>query len=469
MATHPYPNLQFWPNSGVMSTTKWAFKDSTFNISAGHDGVGTTEVMYIFWKDLLTVLKNILGYSYVQPRSVGTTPSGNPFLKRNLPWQHPYMNQMFVKNVSQVRGIRNQGNSLSDPDEEFLEAIGIGGAGLGYPTNFGPWSEFYLAELTIQFWRPNYYVRSDTDILVWAGTFAIAQNGLPGGVGQMVGHQHLTRTWYEVPEAAIFGTSSDMTPNGQAQNLVYLQTQVYNPITGYSYFGGPGNGVVGQLPILFSTNMPIGGGAILSFSANLVSGSPIVTVASNVGMTAQGAVCADGTIYDGDMVVCTDATLGLPTGATVISVNGDGIHFTINANATATNTVPMIVISDYDVTKRLFGCKMGTLRFDAVELHERPLQLPPYLMQIPFFSGNEPVSQVQYDVVMHFDLFDPPRPYSSAGTCPTGAARGHNLMPFHGDGLWRPSNFQTNTSGVRAGPKPTPLGYADLTDLFKLQ
>ena len=135
-------------------------------------------------------------------------------------------------------------------------------------------------------------------------------------------------------------------------------------------------------------------------------------------------------------------------------------------------------VNDSNPRLRMWGCYMGTLRFDAFEIIERDLQLPPYLMQIPSFAANEAISQQQYDVVFHFDLHDPPRSpgiSQSEFTIPTTpvaaivnqAYRGHNLVPFAGDGQFYAIVSRNNVAGTNT--TGTIFNYADFSDLFKVQ
>jgi len=460
------------------------------NLSLGHDGVAWSEVIQVNWSDLTDALQRLLGYSW---RDTGGIPSQ---LRRKLPWQHPFFNQMWVKNVAEVSGIGPPRISAKQGDFLPLE----GGIGNGVPLNYGPWADYDRARITVQFWRPPYFVRSDEDVLnpvtnlqqewlryvskkwsaseqvlsresaqmVWADGNGAGVRGMPGGMGQVVTHQKLTRTWYEVPEMGLFAAAQDATPNGQCQPLVYTRTAVTNPITGYPYYGGPGNYVVGQNPLLGTVNAPIGGGLdFVLTNCHVTAGSPIVQVSSTAGLGAQGNVCTDGTIYGGDMVSSTTFS-GIRPGSTIISI-GDSTHFTMNYNAYQTSTTATLnFVSDYSLAARMFGCYMGTLRLDHAELVERPLQLPPYLMQIPVFAGNEAISQVQYDVVLHYDLFDPPRETTAANVYPYGASRGHNMMPYPGTGMWRPVNFQNDVNNGTAGPFLTPFQFADHSDAFQI-
>lgn len=479
----PLP-LQVHPNSGLLFP--WAFTGS-FNLHLTDQGVGWAETMMIYWEDLEDAIVALLGYSWRDTSTVATL--GFPTLRRKLPWQHPYFNQLWVQGISEVRGLRMQGTNQTSPPEDGghdFQTPG-GGAGVGTPLNFGPWTNYERALLVIQFHRPPYFVRSDADIVdpntgyqqewlryvdkhwslstqvltsgvgrfLWAGSpsnsgTAGYANGLPGSVGQVVQHQRLSRTWYQIPEAALFNTAQDATPNGQAVGVVYQSTSVYNPITGYYHQGGLIN------PIANCVNSPIGGG-LIQLEGTTTAGSAVVTMASTAGLHGMGGG------YDGDMVFGT----GIRTGTSVVSVVAN-TSVTLSVAATASGTVTLGFISDYDVANRLFGCRMGTLRYDGVELIPRPLQLPPYLMQIPIFAGNEAISQQQYDVRVMFDIFDPPRAQMTSGSYPGGAARGHNLMPFSGNGMWYPVNSQQGADGTLNPPFLTPHPYADLTDIFQI-
>ena len=491
MPGHPFPDLQVHPTSGL--SFPWAEYHpgqvvGSFDAHLGTDGVGLGMNMLILWSDLVTACQEILGYSW---RDSSVAPSR---LRRVLPWQHPYMNQLRAKAISRVQGIRIEGNSIDNPGDDVF-STSLGNAGLGYHPNTGPWSEFHLAQLTISFWRPPYFVRSDQDIEYFGepqewlryvdknweldtqmlsregSTFMFARGqGLDGrqfqgSVGQKLQRVTIKRRWYQIPEAALFDNLVDLTPNGLPLNFLQTQTGTYNPVTNYYY--PPGS------PISCCVNSPIGGG--------------------------------------------TD---------------------------------------DTDPELQFFGCPIGTLLYLNPEFQVQPLHLPPALMQIPGFDGNEPISQVQYDVVLKFDYFDPPRVsgtdvdtvggkypvfyvrltnggsgwsddpdklppsvvfsapggggvtatgvgvvsgtkvaaialqdagsgYTSAPTVTitdpnvggtgTGATakayllkglpkynwRGHNLMPFSGNGFWFAVQSQQ-------GPVTTPFQYADFTDLFQI-
>lgn len=392
--------LRVWPTSGL--SFEWAEMHpggitSSFDASFGPDGVAQTMLMLIRWEDLSTALQELLGYSW---RDTSTNP---PILRRKLPWQHPYSAQLWVKSISSVKGVQLQGfQAIVTPGGE--------GVGVGALANTGPWSIFRYAMLTLNFWRPPYYVRSDFDILDGAGdpqewlryvdkhwtleTQMLSREaqgfvwndahpgGTPGSVGQPMAKLGVNRRWYQIPERALFQALSDATPNGIPNNLLYARTTTTNPITSYVRTGG---------------------------------------------------VAADG------------SATGLPLPGCVNSPKGGGTN-------------------DADLTKRFFGCPMGTLLYLGAEFIPQPLQMPPSLMQIPIFAGNEAIAQQQYDVVFRFQFFDPP----PGGT---ETFRGHNLMPWSGNGLWYAVKSKDGVDGSKpagANQATTPFQFADFTDLFQI-
>jgi hypothetical protein len=459
----------------------------------GPDGTGAGLTIEIFWGDLETACVAILGYSKRDPGDpVNGVP---PSLKRYVPWQHPYFNQLWARAITSVRGVRMEGNSFLDPEDLFFPRMG--GAGQGIPINAGPWTEYRLALITISFWRPPYYIRSDQDVRItmpdgitvrqaewkryvdrnwsvsasmlsregqmfqWSsstGAINHNQGGFPGSRGQQLMNCRITRRWAQVPEQCLFAPIDDGTPNGLPTNQVYNRTATVNPITGYVYGGGSTLALTSNqstgMPAIGCVNVPIGTGFI-RYTGDTVAGSPVVKNLSPGNATTKLAA--------GDAVVVTDGIIyGFPTGTCILSVDSP-TQITLTQNALNTRTATLVnAVCDHDPTLRFFGCPMGTLLFLGVEYQDRPLQLPAYLMEIPAFSSNEPLSQVQYDVVFHFMLFDPPR----AATEPL---RGHNLMPYSGNGLWYPARTQFNDANPPVQGVPylqTPFHYIDFADLF---
>lgn len=436
----PFPQLFVYGTAGQLSTVPWADYQpntlSTSDIHTGPDGIGMGMTLICFWKDLLTILPQLIGYSYRRaPSSLLDPIAVTAAIKRVLPWQHPYMNQCFVKAVTKVQGGKMQGkNIVAGPFDLAPPSPTLGGVGQGYRVNTAPWTDFNVAFITVQFWRPPYMVRTDDDILDSNGNqrewlrytsrtwetetqflvregmtlIAAPNQGLPdnaqikGNIGQQVFKSRVTRRWYQIPEACIFSPAQDLTRQGLPYNQVYCRTNTTNPVTGYFRAGGAFNP---------SDSNALGGAS------------------------------------------------GPPIGGCVNSPIGGGVRDNVVAN-------------------RLFGCPMGTLLFVNAEYHPCPLQLPPYIMKIPPIpsgvNGQEAVSQVQYDVLHHFVVFDPPRADAVSGAStalPSGstvqeAYRGHNLFPYPKDGMWYAWTGQSNVGGSIPGRQTTPFQYADLSDLY---
>jgi hypothetical protein len=461
-----FPHLQNYQGTSGLSFP-WAEYNpqitGSFDASLGPDGASVSMKMLIYWKHLQTACKEILGYGFRYVPQNGAAAR----LKRKTPWQHPYFNQLFARRISQVQGVRQVGKNFDDGEGGNQFVIIGNKIGSTVPPNTGPWTDFNLAVLTIEFWRPPYYIREDNDVLdtsvnpnvpmEWlryvdkhwtvntqlltrpSGQFVYSFNqGLPsnaffeGNVPQKVVHYKLSRRWYEVPEQCLFKSLSDGALNGLPYNMVYTQTAATNPITGYTQLPGA--------PIGGCVNVPRGGVQILALF-KVVSGSPLCTLGDTTGLSKGFYVSGP----------------GIPFNAYIISIDS-GTQFTMSSTATKSTDTAALYFED--PTKMFFGCFAGTCMLESVEIVPRPLQLPAFLMDIPFFGPAEPISQQQYDVVFHCDVFDPPRSPNSSGN------RGHNLMPYPTDGLWYAVQSRSNVGGGSA--PTTPFQYADLHDVFKV-
>lgn len=149
-------------------------------------------------------------------------------LQRNLPWRHPKWSQLWCTRISQVQGLQWTGKKL-----EPVPAFDKAGIIIGSPA-----SEYTLALLSLQFERPNYVVLSDDQITegqeyrryldrYWqtsiqmlsreGSAFKWAEGNLntdtpagprpgffKGSVGQKLAHHKIKRTWYQLPEQAIY-------------------------------------------------------------------------------------------------------------------------------------------------------------------------------------------------------------------------------------------------------------------------
>lgn len=437
----PFPQLAVQPLSGLSFPWAEYHPDpvaGSFSATLGSDGVTVGLKMLIPWERLETACQELLGYSWRDTETL--TPQGGPRLRRKLPWQHPYWNQLYVKRIAEVRGIRIRGKNI-DVEEVFSPTFGA--VGEGYTVNLGPWTTYHLAELVVQFWRPPYFVRSDDDVVVdgtpqewlrytsknWEmslnmlsrnnSTFKwlpaikhpLASGDFTESVGQAITHFRMTRTWYQIPERALFSALVDATPNGLPDNMVYTQTPTENPISKFDR------------------------AAATTTYTGTAGPSPTQLLAA-AGYTYPGR---SGTSPGSPIGGCVNAPIG------GLAVDGAGAWV------------------DRTTASRFFGCYSGTLRFDGVSFTPQPLQLPAYLMQIPTFARNEAIAQQQYDVTFHFDLFDP-SPGSQYGT----PIRGHNLFPFAGNTLWYPLLSKLDATSGTSGAKLTPFMYADFTDLFRI-
>ena len=152
IALHPFPQLKRQEGSGLDFPWVEYHPDPMLGSSSaafGPDGVVVAMRMLIYWDDLPQACRELLGYSW-RDRST-TTTLGTSWLRRKLPWQHPIWRHLWVKRISEVRGIRQLGKTIQTLG--ILEGRG------------GIRTDFYLADLVIHFWRPPYYVREDSDIL----------------------------------------------------------------------------------------------------------------------------------------------------------------------------------------------------------------------------------------------------------------------------------------------------------------
>lgn len=467
LARHPAPGLRSHPTSGLSFPWAEYHPDPSTGSSThsfGSDGVVVGMKIIIFWDDLPRACQEILGFSYRDASRL--TPRGTPWLRRKLPWQHPVWNQLYVKRISEVRGIRPQGKRFTSLLVAVLTSAGQGVpfGGDGSLPNLGPQTDFFLAELTLHFWRPPYYVRSDAAVVSpttgnpqewlryvsknWemslnmlsreGGTFKwlpgiqppAAADYFPGSVGQPLTHFKVSRTWYQIPEQALFSSIAGGPPEGLPRNMVYTQTAAENPLSKFDR-------ALGSTQTTFTTNTQT---TISSTQTTIVNPTATRTTIQTTVPNSSQLLAAAGYIYPASSPLggCVNAPIG---GGFAVDALGNWV--------------------DNTSASRLWGCYTGTLRFDGVTFTPQPLQLPPDLMLIPRLGTVEALAQQQYDVTFHFDLFDPP-----AGSTYGTPVRGHNLMPFSGNGLWYPILSQKDVNNVTSGPKLTPFMYADLTDLF---
>lgn len=104
------------------------------------------------------------------------------------------------------------------------------------------------------------------------------------------------------------------------------------------------------------------------------------------------------------------------------------------------------------------GCPAETLLYDAPEITPAPLQMPAYLMGL---GAGDSVPQLQYNIKFHFIFFDPP-------LGPSATTRGHNCMPYSGDGKWYKVYSQNSIDiGLGAANQP-PFEPSEFSELFTI-
>lgn len=241
-----FPNLQVQAGSGL--AFPWvefnSRSGSVADISMGPDGVAMGMVMIVFWDDLEEACQALLGYSY---RDTDLDPVQ---LGRVLPWRHPYWTQLWCTRIVKVQGLDNRGK-----DDGFGD---------------GPFTDYAFARLTLQFTRPPYAILDDLDPLVnlglggrqewmrytdrfWTPSIQIlSREGMqykfvegaagsplnrafPGSVGQKLSKVGLKRTWYQIPEKAVYNSA------GFPANLIYslgdTTIQLLGCVNNASFFG----------------------------------------------------------------------------------------------------------------------------------------------------------------------------------------------------------------------------------------
>jgi hypothetical protein len=511
----------------------------------------------VHWEDVGDALTRLVGHSYRDPSG---GPGGTPRLRRELPWQHPYSNQLWVRNVSSVKGIILQGvNSTL--------GVGEGGVGAGAVANAGPWSEFQFALLTLHFWRPPYYVRTDSDVQDAGGiqqewlrytdrhwviqtqmlsreggqlTFVAGQGNVATGTATLTGSAVSGLTLVSGGTGYTGSVTVNIGPPDQSGGTPATATGTVSGGTvtsltltnaGTGYLKAPAVSITGAGGFGASATAATSGGTVTGVTITS-PGSGYTGTPTAVFKPAQGGVAGTPTVSGGAVTGVTmtnngsgyatppavsftgggaggPATISGPPGSvgqkishikmtrrwfevpeqalfqTLVDRTPSGLPYNMLFTQTPTTNpitgyvypagspLPGCVnspkgggIDDTDPAKRFFGCYMGTLLYDTPELTPRPLQLPPEWMDIPAFGAGEPISQQQYDVTFHFDLFDPPVADYVAANKPGFA--GHNLMPWAGDGMWYAVEFKGNVNGSGSAKPTTPFQYADSTDLFKI-
>lgn len=222
MSDFIFPELFVQPTSGL--TFPWAFKvdgASPGDANFGPTGAMAAEVMLVYSEDLLTLdaftnpLSQLLGFSW-RDDSTFVTDTTPATLRRVLPWRHPYWLQLYCTKIVKFQGL--------SPDGKYEDI-------------YGPFEQYKIVLLTLQFSRPPYALLPDQDIpenettgvkeewrryttKVWspaieilarqAGTYTytsgtgVSGKDFPGSVGFPVMKLGLTLTWNQLPQDAVY-------------------------------------------------------------------------------------------------------------------------------------------------------------------------------------------------------------------------------------------------------------------------
>lgn len=436
-----------------------------FDASMGSDGVRTGLSIIVRWQDLMVACQEVLGYSF---RDVSVPAA--PRLRRVLPWQNPYFTQLYAKEITKVIALSQTG--------AVVNQFNLPGAGAGQGADpVEAATSYSFAILTVSFWRPPFYVRTDHDVIFggqprewnrfversWQPSAeAMDQQGnqvlyLPGQNPNLAGKSfrgsasvkvaknRMRLRWVDVPEACVFQAAYtfDPTPQGLPFVATLSQTATTNPVTGLY--------LPVYYPLIGSVNVPIGG-SMYTFTGTATANSNTLTG------------CTPGT---GAALTAYDEIIGpgIPAGTLASAYNNATNVMTLTQKAYLSSAGATFQVDRQSY--RFMGCKVGTLLYDSVELVPKALQLPPALMDIPVWGQNEPISQRQYDVIYNFVFFDPPQGYYTK-------YRGHNNFPWPGDSMWytvqTQNNFARGIFDALVNPPrfSTPFPYADFSDLFRV-
>lgn len=213
-----FPDLQIQVAANNQLTFPWAEyisrQGSTFDSKFGHGGATHAMTIIVYWEHLETAVQELLGWSEVEEFD---DPLQNRLI-RYIPFRHPKWTQLWCTEISKAEGVRFVGK------ENFEE--------------FGPVGTTQYVLLTLQFSRPNYAILRDDEVEIqvdghrrkeWTryldrhwkpqvqiltregGQFKYTEGlatdrRVVGPIGQKMVRYKLERTWYQIPEKAIFNS-----------------------------------------------------------------------------------------------------------------------------------------------------------------------------------------------------------------------------------------------------------------------
>lgn len=226
-----YLNLQVHTSSGL--SFPWAEytpkgRGTTLDGSFGHDGGGATAayVIVVPWEYAKVAVPELVGYSRRVEQADGTYA-----LSRVLPFRHPYFQSLWCSRIAAIQPLAWRDLNMGD--------------------GTGPYSDYQAILFTLQFTRPPYSVLPDTNKEVvdkgesrrftdrfWKPTVqTISREGMgwafsagrpngkqfTGNLGARLGKAYLQRTWYQLPEDAVYDE------NGLPDHLLFDDTDPNNP------------------------------------------------------------------------------------------------------------------------------------------------------------------------------------------------------------------------------------------------
>jgi hypothetical protein len=441
-----FPNLQV----NAPLTIPWAEyvgrHDGIADSSMSASGAVAAMTIIINWTDLPTAIQQCLGYS----ERITNAPKVSR-LSRHVPFQHPYWPNLWCTRIISAKGLQFRGKILasignipSAPTTQFQYALlSLEFSRPPYPvltdaqlnqvaTGTSPPQEYL--RYTDRFWHPSIQMLSREGMTFVYKEGLATGNPFPGSVGTKVVRAKLKRTWYQIPEAAIYNSSgfpTNLITNPTRQYGLYLAA-INNAGAGYA---------AGDTCIMaatgFSTTDPV------LVVVNRVGGGGFVTGFTILGMGSYGA-------SPGNVALTQTSTSG----------GGNG-NFTLSSPTWIFTNQSWLGSLN---TTTFMGLPPGTALLEDVEIVPQPLQMPANLMNLMGALGGE-TYPLQYNVTFHIDFFDPP--------IGSGAVnRGHNNMPWSGDSLWYRVGSRNDPANATANPAVStgspPFFHRELGNLFQI-
>jgi hypothetical protein len=446
-----YPNLLVNPTSGLtFPWADWTSKDgSTSNIRLGQGGVSPTMIMILRWVDLVTsspfnAVQQLIGYSQriastVQISQVNVS-DGNTQVQTVGP--HGMVSSGPRVSISGVPGGLKFGSlpasvngvwNATRIDAQIMQLISP-----NYPSlpnsgsaNGGIITQSYLTR-KLPFQNPQ-----------WPGVYClkisdfkgIQQDGtIDDGLGPFSAYSYALLTLeFGIPPYQILQDYQILDANGYQQEWLRYTDRLWTPNI--------------QMLSRLQGNYKFAEGAARGISVPQGVGSKV----AKIKYTRKWYQIPEQGIYN---------SLGFPQNL-LQGVAASSASIPNVASSTIAGCVNVSEPLNVSPDGSFMGCAIGTLLYELPEIIPQPLPLPWNLMNI--VSPQQ--FPLQYDVIFHFEYFDPPlgtgNPLTldpKMGGIP--AARGHNLLPWTNDSRWY---LVTSQNGTR-----TIFDYYPFSNLFQI-